>query len=59
MAKEPFLGVPQGSVRVENPDGTYLGSYENHNLYDRKPPLEQPTIPGAYDNNREITNPRT
>lgn len=57
--KEPFLGVPQGSVRVENPDGVYLGAPDKHNLYDTKPPINIPVIPGDYDRNREVTNPRT
>lgn len=43
----PFFGVPPGSVRVENPDGVYQGSYMKHSLYDN--PLSEPIIPGDYD----------
>lgn len=49
----PFLGVPEGSVRVENPDGVYRGSPDDHSLYDAKS-LPQPTIPGDFDNTRDI-----
>ena len=59
MAKQPFLGVPGGEVRVENPDGVYLDGVNKHNLYDTKPPLGQPNPPGNYDVNREVTNPKT
>lgn len=51
--KEPFLGVPAGKVRVENPDGIYLGSPDNHNLYDAGQ-LRQPLIPGDYDRDRVV-----
>lgn len=54
--KEPFLGVPKGNVRVENPDGVYLGSPDRHNLYDAKT-VAQPLIPGDFD--RERTVPQT
>jgi hypothetical protein len=52
--REVFLGVPQGSVRVENPDGVFLGSPTNHNLYNRQPPIPGPTIPGDYDFERTV-----
>jgi len=58
MAKQPFLGVPGGEVRVENPDGVFLRGVNNHNLYDTQPPLAQPAIPGDYEVNREIGNPK-
>ena len=57
MAKQPFLGVPGGEVRVENPDGVYLDGVNKHNLYDRHPLIPIPVIPGDYERNREITNP--
>lgn len=59
MAQEPFLGVPAGNVRVENPDGVFQGSPSKHNLYDRTPPLEAPLIPGDYDNCRDIRSNET
>lgn len=49
-----FLGVPQGGVKVENPDGVYRGSPNDHSLYNPGP-LPQPTIPGDFDNVREPT----
>ncbi len=57
--REPFLGVPKGSVNVQNPDGVYRGDHMHHSLYDTKVPLAQPVTPGDYDNNREVTNPKT
>jgi hypothetical protein len=42
----PFLGVPAGSVKVENPDGVFLAP-NRHSLYDAA--LVQPQIPGDYD----------
>lgn len=56
MAKQPFLGVPGGEVRVENPDGVYLSGVNKHNLYDTQSPLPQPQIPGEYEVNREVNN---
>lgn len=56
--KQPFLGVPGGEVKVLNPDGTYRGSYENHSLYDTKPPLAQPIVPGDYTVDRPANNLR-
>lgn len=55
--KEPFLGVPKGNVRVENPDGVYLGSPDRHNLYDAGE-LRQPLIPGDYDRERTVRGTR-
>lgn len=55
--KEPFLGVPQGKVRVENPDGVYLGSPDRHNLYDAGA-LRQPLIPGDSDRERPVAPTR-
>lgn len=52
--KTPFLGVPKGDVYVENPDGCYRGGPDNHSLYDTKPPLAQPTVPGNYDVERTV-----
>lgn len=43
---KPFLGVPQGNVRVENPDGVYR-TPSDHSLYDRE--ICEPVIPGDYD----------
>lgn len=51
MAREPFLGVPKGNVRVENPDGVYLRGPQLHNLYDGGA-LNQPIIPGDFDRER-------
>jgi hypothetical protein len=58
MAKEPFLGVPSGEVRVENPDGIYLSGVNRHNLYDSEGPLPVPMIPGDYEVNRAAENLR-
>lgn len=56
--KEPFLGVPKGSVRVENPDGVYLGRPDRHNLYDRTT-VAQPVIPGDADRETPVGRTRT
>lgn len=45
----PFLGVPAGAVRVENPDGVFQG--QKHSLYDND--LVMPVIPGDVDYNRD------
>lgn len=51
MTSKPMFGVPQGSVRVENPDGVYLGGPDNHSLYDRTVVL--PIVPGDFDVNHD------
>ena len=48
----PFLGVPEGAVCVENPDGVYHGGREYHSLYNG--PLNYPLIPGDYDYAKEV-----
>ncbi len=54
MAKEPFLGVPQGRPHVENPDGVFRPD-GSHSLYDTGQ-LPRPTIPGDYENTRPAGN---
>lgn len=41
----PFMGVPQGKITVENPDGTYVGP--RHSLYDTGGQCV-PLVPGDY-----------
>lgn len=53
--KIPF-GVPQGGVRVENPDGVYLGRPDRHSLYDM--PVREPVIPGDYDVCKDVESGR-
>lgn len=43
---DPMFGVPQGEVRVENPDGVFQGM--KHNLYDTTGCIPQPVIPGNF-----------
>lgn len=48
----PFLGVPGGAVRVENPDGVFTGSDMSHSLYDRD--ICVPVIPGDVEYARDV-----
>lgn len=47
MKGNVFLGVPEGSPKVENPDGVFHGASGQHSLYDN--PLRLPIIPGDFD----------
>lgn len=53
QSREPFLGVPAGGVRVENPDGVFNHSPHAHSLYDTGP-LAMPVIPGDFDKNVDV-----
>jgi len=51
---KPVFGTNEDQpLRVENPDGTFLGSPSNHNLYDSQL-IREPTIPGDFDRNLDV-----
>jgi len=55
--RTPFLGVPEGNVRMETPDGVSLMGADNctrNTAYDGNRPWPSTLIPGDFDTTKEV-----